>query len=118
VGEITRLVVEVPEGSRATEFYGEVARMLVKRGQPPVFTMAVLNDLYAELGDWGAVWLWVKHAATLLRKPLICNVAGNGISKTVLVAPPGWTQERLRGYTAGFRTEIEAAFGPVAGFER
>lgn len=106
-------LTEVPAGVKATAHYLDLARQVAARGNPPVFGSGVLHDLHAELGEFTAVWQWVRETATAVQKPVFCNLAIGDDSKTVVLAPDGWTADRLEGFTAGLHAELEAAFGRV-----
>jgi hypothetical protein len=45
-------------------------------------------------------------------RPVVWNMPlPGGESKTVAVAPPGWTQEGLEGYVAGIHRSLSDSFG-------
>jgi hypothetical protein len=44
-------------------------------------------------------------------RPIAVNPPTSTDSRTMLLAPRSWSQERLAGWVAGRRDELEAAFG-------
>lgn len=110
---IALLDTRVPPGTKATDHFSALANMLAERGQPPVFGMGVMLDLFSELGEWGRVWAWIEALAALVDKPIMCNVQVADGSQTAVIPPRGWTHERLGGYIAGFHGQLESAFGRI-----
>ena len=80
-----------------------------------ILTFRALIQLGQELGGPEAAARYLFELATETGRPFAVNVpAPDGNSTTRGYAPRGWTQERLRGYVAGFADKLEAAFGEVA----
>ena len=79
------------------------------RGAPLlVLTGRAFGDLASELGGFGA------GVGELLSRPIAVNMPTSGdTSSTVFLAPPAWSQERLRGWIGGHHAELEAQFGQV-----
>jgi hypothetical protein len=78
-------------------------------------TLRALAQLTAELGGPEAAARFLLDLAAETGRPFAVNVPGpDGDSTTQFYAPWGWTEERLRGYVAGFADELEATFGEVS----
>ena len=110
-----RLVLP-PEGL-SVQLLG-IARVTGARGLPVVLSARAFADLVAELGGGRAVWAFVQRLAAASGRPVFVNgPRSDGLegSCTVAIPPPGWTQERLNGYAAGFKDELEAMFGGIDG---
>lgn len=104
-----RLTVDT-QAAKPTELIGTVARM----GVPVVLTSRMFLDLCGELGDYEAATSWLIDLATATGKPAAVNLPdGPENTVTVLLAPRGWTDEKLRGWGAGMREELAAMFGPA-----
>ena len=71
-------------------------------------------ELERELGGPEAVARHLFRVATTTGRPIAANLAtGLETSTTVFVSPRGWSEDRLRGWAAGKRDELEAVFGPA-----
>src|SRR5687768_4380838 len=79
----------------------EAIRPMAERGIPCLLTARMLADLVAELGSYEAATLWLVELATLTNRPMMVNVPTTEGSTTVLLAPRGWGDERLRGWAGG-----------------
>ncbi len=82
----------------------------------PLFVISVraLGDLAAELGSMDAAAEFLLGVAEAIGRPIAVNVeTGSDTSSTAFIAPRGWGEERLAGWTAGHHQELEAAFGTV-----
>jgi len=74
----------------------------------------MLIELADELGGQEAAGAFLYDIAEQTGRPVGVNLlAPDGGSRSVFLAPPGWSQERLAGWVAGHREDIEAAFGPA-----
>jgi hypothetical protein len=79
-----------------------------------VVTGRALGDLADELGGYEAAARFLTTVASNVGRPIAVNYpTGPDGSRMMFVAPKGWSQERLAGWTAGRHREIEAAFGPA-----
>lgn len=79
-----------------------------------VLTVRAVRDLAVELGGEEAVVRFLLELAEINDRPLAVNVgAGGGASSTVFLPPRGWTRERLSGWVAAKRDELEGEFGEV-----
>ena len=87
------------------------------KGTPLVtVTHRALRDLARELGSMDAAAAWLADLANEIGRPVSVNVpTSEHTSSTVFLPPQGWSQERLRGWAAGKREELEAAFGDAVG---
>ncbi len=93
-----------------TELIGAVARM----GVPVVLTARMLLDLSEELDGYEAATAWLIGLATETGQPAAVNVPdGPDHTVTVLLAPRGWTDEKLKGWAGGMHEELEEMFGPA-----
>lgn len=110
-GAILRVRTDVP--------MREILRHLQADDVMGVLSWAAYLALRAELGDDdSAAMRELLAAAARMGKPIGLNVeAPDGSAQTVILAPEGWTPERLAGYVAGRHDELEAAFGRVASVE-
>jgi hypothetical protein len=90
----------------------ELIRPMAERGTPCLLTARMLRDLVAELGSYEVATLWLVDLATLCGKPMMVNLPTAEGSQTVMLAPRGWGQERLRGWAGGLSEGLEAMFGP------
>jgi hypothetical protein len=102
------------------------ARVLVETDCPSAALRALValpvvsvvgSNLYRELrdelgSDRAAVEFLVDLAAEV-DHPLFVNLETAEGSATVALSPPGWTQERLDGWTAGQVEHLESLFGPA-----
>ena len=82
----------------------------------PLFVIGVraLADLAAELGSMDAAAAFLLDVAEANNKPIGVNLpAPDGSSRTAFIAPRGWTEERLAGWTAGHHQELEDEFGQI-----
>jgi hypothetical protein len=79
-----------------------------------VLTVRAVRDLVAELGGEEAAVRFLLELAEINDRPIGVNVeTGIDRSSTVFIPPRGWTQERLSGWVAAKRDELEAEFGEV-----
>lgn len=83
-----------------------------------VLSWAAYLTLRTEVGGGDiAVVDLIRATATRLGQPIGVHLGSNSGGRTALIAPSGWTRERLLGYMAGRHQELEAAFGRVAAIE-
>ncbi len=83
----------------------------------PLFVISVraLGALAAELRSMDAAVTFLLELAEANTKPIGVNLpSADGASKTVLIAPRTWTDERLQGWIGGHGAELEAEFGEVS----
>jgi hypothetical protein len=75
------------------------------------------NNLYAELrdelGSDRAAVEFLVGLADEVQHPLFVNFEGVDESTTLALSPPGWSDERLQGWTAGQVEHLESLFGPA-----
>jgi hypothetical protein len=75
------------------------------------------NNLYAELRDeLGSDRAAVEFLGALadeVQHPLFINFEHAEGSTTLALSPPGWSEERLQGWTAGQVEHLEELFGPA-----
>jgi len=92
-----------------------LARASAHSGGPLVcVTGRMFGELERELGGPEAVARRLFEIATATGRPIAANLpSGADTSTTVFVSPRGWSEDRLRGWAAGKRDELEAAFGPA-----
>ncbi len=83
----------------------------------PLFVLSVraLGDLAAELGSMDAAARHLLSVAEEVGRPIGVNLpAPDGASRSVFIAPRGWSDERLRGWIDGHGAELEAESGEVS----
>jgi hypothetical protein len=82
-------------------------------GLAPLFVLTgrALVDLERELGSWDAAGRFLLDLATELGRPLGINWPTPTGSRSMFLAPRSWSQDKLRGWVAGHRDELERAFG-------
>ena len=68
-------------------------------------------DLAAELGGHDRAARRLLRIATNVGRPLAVNIPTADGSRTVVVGPKGWTQERTAGWVAARHEGLEAVFG-------
>ena len=79
-----------------------------------VLTGRSLAELADEVGGHEQAARYLTAVATEIGRPIGANVpTGPDTSRSLFVAPEGWTEARLRGWVAGRHEGIEAAFGPA-----
>jgi hypothetical protein len=84
-------------------------------GVPVVLTDRALRELIRELGDPEQTGRYLFGLATASGKPIAVNVeTGPDASRTHVVAPDGWSEDKILGWAGGMRPHLERAFGPVA----
>jgi hypothetical protein len=91
----------------------ELIRPMAERGIPCLLTSRMLADLERELGTMEAAISWLVDLATLTNRPMLVNVPTAEGSTTVMLAPRGWSDERLQGWAGGLSEGLEAMFGPA-----
>ena len=82
----------------------------------PLFVISVraLGALADELGSMDAAVTFLLGVAEEVGRPIGVNLeAPDGSSRTAFIAPRGWTEERLAGWTAGHHQELEDEFGTI-----
>ena len=104
---ILRIEVD-PTGVSLAETIAEAARhvpFLVIGGR-------MFADLADELGGHDAATGHLLDVASVTGKPIAVNVErDDDASTTAVVAPRSWSQERLKGWTAGKREALTELFG-------
>jgi hypothetical protein len=91
----------------------ELLRAMAEKGIPCLLTRRMLADLERELGTMQAAISWLIELATLTNRPMMVNLPTADGSQTVLLAPRGWGEERLKGWAGGLSEGLEAMFGPA-----
>jgi len=93
-----------------------LARLSARDGSSlVVVTGRAYGELVDELGGDDAAARHLARVATNVGRPLAVNLpTGADTSRTIFVAPRGWSEERLAGWAAGRHAELEAAFGPAS----
>jgi len=76
-------------------------------------TARMLFELADELGGQEEASQFLYGIAERTGRPVGVNVPTSTGSRSMFLAPRGWTQERLAGWMAGKHQEIEGAFGPA-----
>ena len=71
-------------------------------------------DLVAELGADEAAARHLARVATNSGRPILVNFpTGADTSRTIVIGPKGWSEEKTAGWIAARHGELEAAFGPA-----
>jgi hypothetical protein len=91
-----------------------ILRTAAEAGTVVGLTHRMLNDLSDELGGMEPAIEWLIELATLTGRPVAVNMPTPTGSTTVMLAPKGWGEERLKGWTAGLKDQLEAVHGPIA----
>jgi hypothetical protein len=74
----------------------------------------MLVELADELGGQEQTGRFLLDVVERIGRPIGVNVpAADGNSRSMFLAPRGWTQTRLAGWVAGHHNEIEGVFGPA-----
>ncbi len=92
-----------------------LARMAARDNGPLVaVTGRAYLELAYELGGDEAVARHLARVATNSGRPILVNFpTGSDTSRTIVVGPKGWTEEKTAGWVAARHRELEAAFGPA-----
>ena len=90
-----------------------LARASARDGGPLVcVTGRAYLDLVAELGSDEAAARHLARVATNSGRPLLVNFeTGADTSRTIVIGPKGWSEQKTAGWIAGRHAELEAAFG-------
>jgi hypothetical protein len=72
-----------------------------------------VRDLKVELGSEEAVLRYLASEATKHQKPVYLNVPEGSGSRTLFIAPEGWSDDRLKGWVATAVPGLESMIGPV-----
>src|SRR4051812_24825398 len=84
---------------RATDAIRQVAALTPLA----VVTQNLYRQLRQQLGGDDAALTWLMSLAMKLGHPIGLNLSnGRGSSQTLMLAPIGWSEERVQGWTAGF----------------
>jgi len=73
----------------------------------------MLIELADELGGYEEVGRFLYGIAEDLGRPIGVNVPTPAGSRSMFLAPKGWSQARLVGWVAVRHQEVETAFGPA-----
>jgi hypothetical protein len=84
----------------------------VTAGLAPL-TMVTARMLVDELGGQEQAGAFLAEIAEDIGRPIAVNVPTPTGSRSMFMAPKGWSRDRLAGWVAGKRDEIEQAFGPA-----
>ena len=104
-----------------------VARVLIDTSRPSELLRAVCSrlhvpavvshrlyaELVAKLGSDEAAVGFLLDLACQVGRPVLLNLPTKDGSTTVLLAPRGWSDERLRGWAGGLSEDLQAMFGPA-----
>jgi hypothetical protein len=74
-------------------------------------------NLIAELGGPQEALEWLVALANDLDRPVGINLPTEEGTTTGVIAPSTWSQERLQGWTAGYKDELEGFFGEIRRIE-
>ena len=109
-------VVAPEEGMSASLL--ATARAGARAGLPVALSTRTFMALVGELGSGHEAWAFIGRLAEETGRPVFTNGPrddGRDGSRTVAIAPAHWTQERLAGFTAGYKDELAEAFGEIDG---
>jgi hypothetical protein len=91
-----------------------LARMAARDNGPLVcVTGRAFLDLADELGGDEAAARHLARVATNSGRPILVNFETPDGSRTIVVGPKGWTDQKTAGWIAARHGELEAAFGPA-----
>jgi hypothetical protein len=96
-----------------TDRPSEAIRHLVKLPVRSIIGNNLYGELRDELGSDRAAVEFLVDLAGETGHPLFVNLGTAEGSATIALSPPGWTQERLDGWTAGQVEHLESLFGPA-----
>lgn len=90
--------------------------VLTVEGPPYLLTHNAYQHLRAEFaGDAAAAWRWLAQRVKYGSRPVFVNIEfDDDTSRTVALAPLGWTHERLAGYVAGMHETLEQEYGEIS----
>ncbi len=88
-------------------------RHLVQDSPLALLSRDVVRDLERELGSADQVATFLRDLATEMQKPIAVNFPQREESYTVIIAPRGWTREKLAGYVGAHKNPLEREYGPV-----
>ncbi len=90
-----------------------LARTAARDGGPLVcITGRAYLDLVAELGSDEAAARHLARLASNTNRPILVNFeTGADTSRTIVIGPKGWSEEKTAGWIAARHRELEAAFG-------
>ncbi len=92
--------------SRALALLARSSRQLI------VVTSRMFGELEHELGGAEAAARHLARVATNSGRPVCVNFStGPDTSRTIVIGPKGWTEEKTAGWIAPHREALEAAFG-------
>ncbi len=109
----TARILSDPAAVRPSKAIAATARAAAYDGGPLVaITGRAYLDLVAELGSDEAAARHLARVATNSGRPILVNFpTGADTSRTIVVGPKGWGEEKTAGWIAGRHRELEAAFG-------
>jgi hypothetical protein len=81
-----------------------------------ILTERMVAQLQRECGSDEKLAAWVLKLVTRRRRPL--GVHDEAAGQTWFWAPPDWSHDKLLGYIAVHREELEAQFGPMERIRR
>jgi hypothetical protein len=92
-----------------------LAPAIAAGGPPMALTSRMFRMLSDECGGSVTAMAWLAKRVSYATKPTLVNLEmDSGESKTIVLAPRDWTQEKTAGFIAGLHDEIEAEFGHVS----
>ncbi len=78
-----------------------------------VVTGRMFSDIAAELGSYDRAARFLAKVATDIGRPLALNLPTPDGSRTVVVGPRGWSEERTAGWVAARHDALQEMFGPA-----
>jgi hypothetical protein len=95
---------------------GLAIRRAAEAGQATVVvTAATFSYLKRDCGSEKRALRWLANLAAETGQPIALNLPdGPDRSVTTFISPPGWSEDRLKGFIAGRHAELEAVLGEVA----
>jgi hypothetical protein len=91
-----------------------IRRIAANTDATPVVTAATFSYLRRDCGGEERAFKWLANLAAEMQRPIALNLPdGRERSVTVFISPPDWTEERLQGYIAGRREELEQFLGAI-----
>ncbi len=76
-------------------------------------TVRMFGDLARELGSYDRATRFLAKVATDIGRPVAVNFEAPDGSRTIVLAPHDWTQERTAGWVAARHDALERQFGPA-----
>jgi hypothetical protein len=96
----------------------EALRRIAPRVPVCVVTHRLLADLEAELGSARRAARFLVKLATRTNKPVMVNGPTETGSRTMVIPPKAWSEEKVLGWIGGHHETFEAELGPVSSIRR